>query len=127
MPKQVVGPLWAGNAGQDCRDDDCKDHSGEPGGCARITPIEVHLPLLAQVDAIHLFSAAPDHTDLYENTPCEDIQWAQWLDPTFSTTPTNVVVTARFKNWSHDKDRYVQVVVDYRLGPRQPKTVLPAV
>jgi len=110
MPTTTIGPQYVGHADGTCYDDSCKD----TGGCAKITPLVAKLPSGSEVTAIRLYSAGPGRTDLHQNNACDDIQWARWLEPEQSTTPDNTVVTARFKNWSHDQERYVKMEVDWK-------------
>jgi len=82
-------------------------------GCAKATTIRVYLPLDANIIKIHLLSAGVDRDDMHENRPGQDIQWATWAPPVQGTTPKNKYVDVSFLNRSHNKQRKVQVVVDW--------------
>jgi hypothetical protein len=85
-------------------------------GCSNCTPIEVFLPLGANVKSVLLYSAAVGQSNLQgPNAPCADIQWASWYPHNVYNTPNNTVVKVLFKNWSHNQHRKVRVDVVWTL------------
>jgi hypothetical protein len=111
MPNESKsGIVYAEPAGGlNCTDDTCAD----TGGCAKITIIRVDLPLDANIMKIRLRSAGPDRDQMHDNNPCDNIEWATWLRPVQGTTPNNKYVDAKFKNWSHNKKRKIEVIVEW--------------
>ena len=95
--------------GLNCTD----DRPRETGGCAAITTIRVHLSLDANITKIRLRSAGPGRDQMHDNNPGDNIEWATWLPPVQGTTPTNKYVDAKFKNWSHNQQRKVEVIVEW--------------
>ena len=110
----VSGVTYARPAGGlNCTDDTPRD----TGGCAAITTIRVYLPLNANVTRIRLRSAGPGREQMHDNSPGANIEWATWLPPVQGSTPTNKYVDAKFKNWSHNQQRKVEVIVEW-TSPR---------
>lgn len=90
--------------------------SGDNPDCgkgSKCVNIVVYLPLGAQVKEIRYYHRSIDDDHWYQNSPGEDLRWAVMEAPVQTTTPKNVVVSATFKNWSHNRSRIARVDVDW--------------
>lgn len=76
------------------------------GGCAKCFDFRVYLPLNAQIKSVAYLSTAgyPDDVPLREVGAGEQA-WAYMTPYVLDTTPNNRVVSSRFFNRSHNRDR----------------------
>ena len=72
---------------------------------AKCTTLTVYLPLGAQITKVRYFHENIYNHNWYEAPPGTDLAWALHEPANVHTTPTNVVVTSVFKNWSHTTPR----------------------
>ena len=90
-------------------------------GCANCAYLGVELPAGAQLQAIHCLTNAhyPDdypHYELHEVAECtQDNSWSVFDQPTVKTYANGVVdIATTFHNRSHERDRDVQITVDWK-------------
>lgn len=107
------GEFTAPKTVNQCTSNDCK-----PTGCASCIDLTVYLPLGAQVDSIHCLTNAGypndfQHHDLHEVACGQDVSWSIFDTPVQSTTPNNTVVSTKYHNRSHNRDRDVELVVNW--------------
>lgn len=102
------GPVTIPAAGAVAGEDDPPCGKG-----SRCVDIVVYLPLGAQVKEIRYYHRSIDDDHWYQNSPGESLKWAVMESPVQTTTPQNVVVSATFKNWSHNRSRIARVDVDW--------------
>ena len=119
----TTGILVASHAHGECHVDQCYR-----GGvsivdannyCASCVTLTAYMPLTAQVTSIRCLTTAttdggPDSPSV-RVVPCGALDgWATFERPVQSTTPSNTVVTTVFHNRSHNRDREVELQVDYK-------------
>lgn len=117
VPFQVrtstTGVLTVAHANGQCKDDECTSANH----CASCQTLTVYLPLTAQVTAIRCLTTAGgtggDTPDI-RVVNCGPLDaWATFDRPIQSSTPGNRVVQTIFHNRSHNRDRLVELQVDY--------------
>jgi hypothetical protein len=105
------GVQTAAKTGSNCTSNTCSPD----GGCASCKDLEVSLPDTAQIIATHCLTNANypkdyEHYDLHE-VPCgKDVSWSIFENPDVNGS----VVRTRFHNRSSDRDRDVELTVDYQ-------------
>lgn len=110
---QRTGVITVRHTNGNCNHNDCS-----PNGCASCQTLTVYLPLNAQVAAIRCYTnaggPAGDAPSPQQN-PCGDLDaWATFDSPRQYTTPTNTVVETVFHNRSNNRDRLVELQIDWR-------------
>jgi hypothetical protein len=109
----TTGVLTVAHANGQCKSDDCTS----VGHCASCQTLTVYLPLTAQVVAIRCLTNAGgtggDAPDVRVVNCAPLDAWATFDRPVQSSTPTNRVVQTVFHNRSHNRDRLVELQVDY--------------
>jgi hypothetical protein len=119
----TTGVLTAAHAHGECRTDQCY-RSGVTivdaiNYCATCVTLTAYMPLTAQVMNIRCLTTATTNggadSPSVREVPCGALDgWATFDRPVQSTSPTNTIVTTVFHNRSHNRNRDVELQVDYK-------------
>ena len=111
---QKTGVLTVPHAHGNCTTNACSPSSG----CASCVTLTVYLPLSAQVVASRCYTNAGGpggDSGSPQQVACGDLDaWATFEAPKQYTTPSNTVVETVFHNRSSDRDRLVELQVDWQ-------------
>jgi hypothetical protein len=117
QPKTTTtGVLTAKHANGNCTSDDCFVQ-GRNNFCCTCVTLTSYMPLASEVVAIRCLTTAggPSGDVAIRVVPCTALDaWATFESPVKSTTPQNTVVTTVFHNRSHNRDRQIELQVDYK-------------
>lgn len=104
------GPKVVASSVVQCHDNKCKT-----SGCATCETLRAFMPLTAQVVAVRCYSTAgyPNDVPLRQVSCGQDVAWSYFAWPYQTTTPQNTVVESVFYNRSHNRDRTIEIEVDY--------------
>jgi hypothetical protein len=119
----TTGIITVEHAHGECRTDQCYQARATIvdaiNYCASCITLTSYMPLTAQVVSIRCLTTATtnggDDSQNVRVVPCGALDgWATFDRPVQSTSPTNTVVTTKFHNRSHNRNRDVELQVDYR-------------
>lgn len=109
----TTGVITVPHANGQCKEDECTSANH----CASCQTLTVYLPLTAQIVATRCLTTAGGtggDTSEVRVVNCGALDaWATFDQPTQFSTPTNRVVQTVFHNRSHNRDRLVELEVDY--------------